>query len=118
MEQTKKQPNLERPIQMIFRVSEREREFIFNKMKIAKTKNKTAYLRKMAVDGYILNVDFSEFRQMFADISGASQNINQIARRINSTDNVYSDDILEIQKRIEDIWKTVKSIDRSIRKAT
>jgi len=87
-------------------------------MKIAKTKNKTAYLRKMAVDGYILNVDFSEFRQMFADISGASQNINQIARRINSTDNVYSDDILEIQKRIEDIWKTVKSIDRSIRKAT
>jgi hypothetical protein len=60
------QPNLERPIQMLFRVSERERDFIYKKMALAKTKNKAAYLRKMAIDGYILNVNYSEFKELFA----------------------------------------------------
>jgi hypothetical protein len=101
-------PNLERPIQMIFRVSERERKFIYKKMKIAKTKNKTAYLRKMAVDGYILNVDFSEFREMFANIGSISRNVNVIVKRINSTDRVYSEDIAEIKSKVEEIWDLLK----------
>ena len=103
-------PNLERPIQMIFRVSEREREFIFKKMAIVKTKNKAAYLRKMAIDGYILKVDFSEFKELFANVGSISRNINQIAKRINSTDRVYSEDIAELKERQENIWELLKSL--------
>jgi hypothetical protein len=107
-------PNLERPIQMIFRVSEREREFIHKKMKIAKTKNKAAYLRKMACDGYILKVDFSEFKEMFANIGSVSRSINQIAKRVNSTNRVYSEDIAEIKTRQEDLWKLIKTMMKKI----
>lgn len=104
------QSNLERPIQIKFRVSERERDFIYKKMAIAKTKNKAAYLRKMAIDGYILNVDFSDLKELFADIGSISRNVNQIAKRINSTGNVYADDISELKERQEDVWQLLKSI--------
>jgi DNA invertase Pin-like site-specific DNA recombinase len=104
------QPNLERPIQMLFRVSERERDFIYKKMALAKTKNKTAYLRKMAIDGYILNVNYSEFKELFATIGRIGGSINQIAKRINATQNVYSDDIAEVKKRQEEVWQLLKSM--------
>ncbi|MDR2570523.1 MAG: MobC family plasmid mobilization relaxosome protein [Oscillospiraceae bacterium] len=104
------QPKLERSIQIKFRVSERERDFILRKMEIAKTKNQAAYLRKMAIDGHILNVDFSEFRELFTNISKIGGNINQIARRVNSTGNVYAEDIADMKQRQEDIWQLLKSM--------
>jgi len=106
--------NLERPIQIIFRVNQREREFINKKMAVARTKNLTAYCRKMACDGYILNIDFSEFRAMFADIGGIGRNINQIAKRINSTDRIYAEDIAELKARQEEVWKIIKGICKRI----
>ena len=98
--------NLERPIQIIFRVNERERDFINKKMEVAKIKNQSAYIRKMACDGYILNVDFSEFRELFANIGRISGSINQIAKRINSTNNIYAEDVAELKERQEKIWRS------------
>jgi hypothetical protein len=100
----------ERPIQMKFFVSERERDFIYKKMALAKTKNKSAYIRKMVVDGYILNVDFSEFRELFANIGRISGSINQVAKRVNSTNNIYADDVAGLQKKQEEVWQILKSI--------
>jgi len=102
------QKNRERPIQIKFFVCEREREFIYKKMALLKTKNLSAYIRKMAIDGYILNVDFSEFRALFADISAISRNINQIAKRVNSTRNVYAEDITELKERQGEVWRLLK----------
>jgi hypothetical protein len=64
----------------------------------------------MAIDGYILNVDFSEFRELFANIGGIARNVNQIARRVNSTGNVYPEDISELKKQQEDVWRLLKSL--------
>ena len=100
--------NRERTIQINFRVTERERDFIYKKMAIAKTKNQAAYLRKMAIDGYIVNVDFSEFRELFATVGGISRNINQIAKRVNSTHNIYAEDITELKERQEQVWRLLK----------
>ena len=102
--------NLERSIQMNFRVNERERDFIYKKMAVAKTKNKNAYLRKMAIDGYILNVDFSELRELFSNVGRISGSVNQIAKRVNSTNNVYAEDVAELQKRQEEVWLLLKSM--------
>ena len=102
--------NLERSIQMNFRVNERERDFIYKKMAIAKTKNKNAYLRKMAIDGYILNVDFSEMRELFANVGRISGSVNQIAKRVNFTNNGYAEDVAELQKRQEEVWQLLKSM--------
>jgi hypothetical protein len=108
------QSKRERPIQIMFYVSERERDFIYKKMAIAKTKNKAAYLRKMAVDGYIINVDFSEFREVFANIGRIAGSVNQIAKRINSTGNAYADDVADLKKRQGEIWQLLKSIQSSL----
>jgi len=109
-----KKQNLERPIQMIIRVSEQEREVINKRMALLRTENLSAFVRKMACDGHIIKVDFSEFRAMFADISGIGRNINLIAKRINTTDRVYSEDIAELKERQEEIWKIIKAMCKRI----
>jgi len=99
----------ERPIQIKFFVSERERDFIHKKMALLKTKNLSAYIRKMAIDGYIINVDFSELKAMFANIGRIGGSINQIAKRVNATHNVYAEDIAELKERQGEIWRLLKS---------
>ena len=106
----------ERPIQLKFYVSERERDFIYKKMALAKTKNQSAYLRKMAVDGYILNVDFSEFREVFANVGRIAGSINQVAKRVNSTNNIYADDVAGLQKKQEEVWVLLKTIQHKLNK--
>jgi hypothetical protein len=103
------QENRTRPVQMKFRVTEHERDLIYKKMELLKTNNQAAYLRKMAIDGYILKVDFSEFKKMFADIGRIGGSINQIAKRVNSTHNVYAEDITELKERQGEVWRLLKS---------
>mgnify|MGYP001575694854 CR=1 FL=1 len=74
-----------RPIRIEFRVTEQERRLIQNKMAQLGTRNMGAYLRKMAIDGYIIKVDYTQQKKLAAAVSRAASNINQICRRINST---------------------------------
>ena len=74
-----------RPIRIEFCVTEQERRLIQNKMAQLGTKNMGAYLRKMAIDGYIIKVDYTQQKKLAAAVSRAASNINQICRRINST---------------------------------
>ena len=72
-----------RTIQIKFRVTEAERDLILEKMKLVPTRNMEAYLRKIAIDGYIIQVDHSDIKAMTAEIQKIGVNINQIARRLN-----------------------------------
>ena len=99
-----------RSIPLQFYVSEKEYELIKQKIEFMQTKNQSAYLRKMALDGYILNVDYSQFKEICSAMQGIGNNINQIAKRINSTDNPYRDDIKNIKERQEEVWQLLKSI--------
>ena len=74
-----------RPIRIEFCVTEQERRLIQNKMAQLGTRNMGAYLRKMAIDGYIIKVDYTQQKKLAAAVSRAASNINQICRRINST---------------------------------
>lgn len=74
-----------RPIRIEFCVTEHEYQLIKGKMAQLGTRNKGAYLRKMAIDGYIIKVDYTEQKKLAAAVSRAAANINQICRRINST---------------------------------
>ena len=74
-------------------------------MKILGTHNFGAYARKMLIDGYIIKVDYSEQRQLAAEVNKIGININQICKRINSTDHVYSEDVAELRKRMDEVWK-------------
>ena len=91
--------------QVKFRVAEAERDLILEKMKLIPTKNMAAYLRKIAIDGYIVQVDHSDIKAMTAEIQKIGVNINQIARRVNSTGSVYQEDIDELKGALDEIWR-------------
>lgn len=94
-----------RDIQLKFYVTEQERFLITEKMKLLPTDNLGAYLRKMAIDGYIIQVDYSAIKEQTAEIQKIGVNVNQIARRVNSTGNVYEQDLKEIKGALEKIWQ-------------
>ena len=94
-----------RTVQIKFRVTEKERALIEQKMKLVPTRNTEAYLRKMAIDGYIIQVDHSDIKAMTAEIQKIGVNINQIARRVNATGSVYEQDIAEIKGALAEIWR-------------
>ena len=89
-------------------VTEDEKKLIEEKMKILGTCNFGAYARKMLIDGYIIKVDYSEQRKLAAEVNKIGVNINQICKRINSTDRVYSEDIAELHMRMDEIWKLLR----------
>lgn len=86
-----------RTIQVKFYVTEEERKLIEEKMKLVPTSNMAAYLRKIAIDGYIIQVDHTDIKAMTAEIQKIGVNVNQIARRVNATGNAYKEDIEEIK---------------------
>ena len=98
-----------RPIRIEFCVSENEHRLIKAKMEQLGTNNMGAYLRKMAIDGYIIKVDYTQQKKLAAAVSRAATNINHVCRRINSTGHFYEDDVAELKERQKEIWQLLKS---------
>ena len=91
-------------------LAEDEKALIYQKMRQAGTDNFSAYARKMLIDGYVIQVDYSDVKKMTAEIQKIGVNINQIARRVNATGTVYEADIQEIKERLAQIWQLQRSI--------
>lgn len=104
-----------RMIKISFRMSPDEVNFVKEKAKLSGAKNLSSYLRKMAITGLIINYQSDEIKTLQRDMVGIKTNINQIAQRVNSTNNVYSDDIKEIQEKVEEIWRLLISIQSTLR---
>ena len=86
-----------RTVGLFFKVSPEEMELISQKMEEAGTDNKRAYLRKMALDGYIVNLDMDSVKDMVKLMRSISSNINQIAVRCNETGNLYEEDVRDLR---------------------
>ena len=99
-----------RNIQIIFWVSEEERKQIQAKMEQVGTENLSAYLRKIAIDGYILKLDLPELREMISLLRRSSNNLNQIAKRLNETGRFYAADMEDILQRQEQLWQAANTI--------
>lgn len=97
--------NRNRPVQVKFRVTPEERALIGRRMEQAGTMNMAAYLRKMAINGYVVKLELPELRDMISHLRRTSNNFNQIARRVNSTNRIYEDDIREMKGMLEQIWE-------------
>ena len=96
--------NRKRNIQMKFYVTEEEKQLIEQKMQQLPTRRYGAYLRKMAIDGYIINMDTTDIKKFTAELGAIGRNINQIAKRVNAGGSVYKEDIQEIRERLDEIW--------------
>ncbi len=102
--------NRKRNIQMKFYVTEEEKRLIDEKMAQLPTRRYGAYLRKMAIDGYIIYTDTTDIKEMNTALSAIGRNINQIARRVNAGGNVYQTDMEEIRERLDEIWQLQRRI--------
>lgn len=97
--------NRNRPVQVKFRVTPEERKMIDRRMEQAGISNMAAYLRKMAIDGYVVKLELPELRDFISLLRRTSNNFNQIARKVNSTGRIYADDIAEMKNLLEQIWE-------------
>ena len=77
-----------RDIQLKVRVTPEERAMIEAKMAQLGTTNMGAYLRKMAIDGYVVKLDLPELRELVSLLRYSSNNLNQLARRVHETGRV------------------------------
>ena len=102
--------NRTRPIQLKVRVNQQEKEIIRQKMQQLGTSNMGAYLRKMAIDGYVLKLDMAEMKEMVSLLRRISSNVNQIAKRANETGRVYETDLEEIQNQQEQLWTAMRNV--------
>lgn len=89
-------------------VSEKEMALIKERMEQTGITNLSSYIRKMAVDGYIINLDLSEVRELIKLLRICSNNLNQYARKAHGTENIYAADIADLQSRMNDIWEIAK----------
>ena len=102
--------NRKRNIQMKFWVTEEEKRLIDEKMAQLPTRRYGAYLRKMAIDGYIIYTDTTEIKAFTSELSAIGRKINQIAKRINATGSPYQADMEEIRERLDQIWQLQRRI--------
>ena len=103
-------PRRKRGVQLNFRVSEEELATIESKMEQLGIFNREAYLRKMALDGYAVRLDLPELKELLSLLRRHSSNLNQLARRVNTTGRVYEADLADIAKRQEQLWESVREV--------
>ena len=93
-----------RPIHLHVMVSEEELEQIRDRMAEAGIQNMGAYIRKMALNGYVLHVDLSPVKELVSLQRRCSNNLNQVAIQANTYGGIYPEDIKSLQKDYADLW--------------
>lgn len=103
-------PKRKRDVQLNFRVSPEELALIEKKMAQLGTKNREAYLRKMALDGYVVRLELPELKELVSLMRRSSNNLNQLTRRVHETGRIYDADLEDISQRQEALWDGVHRI--------
>lgn len=105
-----------RDVPVLFYVNQKEMALIQQKMQAFGTSNMSAYLRKMAIDGYVLKLDLPELKELVSLLRRWSNNLNQLTRRVHQTGRVYDADLQELNAQQERIWDGVKQILKQLAK--
>ena len=96
------------PVQ--FYLDDDEQYILDEKFRVSGMKSKSAFLRKLILYGYVYDVDYSYLRNYNTELGRISSNLNQIAKRINSTGNIYQEDMDEVKELMNQVWHTQKSM--------
>ena len=99
---------------LLVRINDEERAQIQTRMALAGTKNMSAFIRKMALDGRIILLDMDEIKTLVSLLRRTSANVNQIAKQVNTSGRVYENDLAEIQHRLGDVWLAADAVLRKL----
>ena len=91
-------------VRVEFVMSEQEAELVKGRMAELGITNLSAYLRTMAVDGYIIHLDMSDIQEMIRLLRICSNNLNQYTRRANETGSIYAADVDDLRTRLDSLW--------------
>lgn len=95
---------------ILFWVTDEEKGKIEKRMALVGSNNMSAFLRKMAIDGYVINFNIPEIKEIISLLRYSGNNINQIAKRVNATGMIFKNEIDEIQKIQSELWCKLDSI--------
>ena len=90
------------PVQ--FYLDDDEQYILDEKFRLSGMKSKSAFLRKLILYGYVYDVDYSYLRNYNTELGRISSNLNQIAKRINSTGNIYQEDMDEVKELMNEVY--------------
>lgn len=96
------------PVQ--FYLNDDEQYILDVKFKASKMKSKSAFLRKLILFGFVYDVDYSYLRDYNTELGRISKSLNQIVKRINSTNHIYQEDMDEVKELMNQVWHTQKSM--------
>ena len=99
-----------RTIHYSFKATPEEDAIIQKKMKTFGIKNQSAFIRAMALNGYVLKLDLPELHDAVSLMGSLSNNVNQIARRLNEHGSIFEteiDDITDRQKELRTILSSI-----------
>ena len=99
-----------RPIHLHVMVSEEELALIRERMAEAGVRNLGAYVRKMALNGYVLHVDLSDVRELVSLQRRCSNNLNQVAIQANTYGGIYPEEIKALQRDYEKLWRPLSDL--------
>ena len=91
-------------------LSDDQQYILDEKFRLSGMKSKSAFLRKLILYGYVYEVDYSYLRNYNTELGRISSNLNQIAKRINSTEHIYQEDMNELRELMNQVWHTQKSM--------
>ncbi len=102
--------NRQRDIQLKFRVTPEERALIEAKMDQLGTTNMAAYLRKMALDGYVVNLELPELGELVSLLRRSGNNLNQLTRRVHETGRFYDADLEDLRQSYDRLWDAAQKV--------
>lgn len=108
--------NRTRSILLKFFVSQKELELIQAKMAQYGTENLSAYLRKIAIDGYVVNLELPELNEMVFLLRRSSSNLNQLTRRVHEMGRLYDADLEDLHQKQDMLWDAAQKILKSLAK--
>ena len=101
---------IEKEIIKAVRFSPEEMRLVQEKMRQLGTSNFSAFMRKMAIDGYVVKLELPELRELVSLLRYSSNNLNQLTRRVHETGRIYDADLEDIHRGQEQLWDAAQTI--------
>ena len=102
--------NRERKNELKIYLSDDEQYILEQKVKASGMKSKSAFLRRQILYGYVYDIDYSELQEYNSVLAKIGNNLNQIAKRMNATGNIYAADVKQVKELMNQVWQTQKSM--------
>lgn len=100
----------DRSVVKIIRMTPKELQMIHQKMEQFGTTNFSAFVRKMAIDGYVVRLELPELKELISLLRYSSNNLNQLTKRVHETGRIYDADLEDIHRNQERLWGAAQQI--------